>query len=155
MVSNKLTITKINETYIRVDCEPGIAHELSDFFTFLIPNARFHPLVKNKVWDGKIRLYNVMTKLLYTGLLTTVQAFAVARDYEVELLSDFNDTEFSLHEAKSFVESLNVPNIEFRDYQIQALAYAVRKSRALMISPTASGKSLIIYSIVQYYKKEL
>lgn len=65
----------------------------------MIPNAKFHPLYKNKIWDGKIRLYNVMAKQIYAGLLNNVLAFARARDYNVEFLSEFNDTQFSLVEA--------------------------------------------------------
>ena len=145
-----LQISKVNETYIRVDCEPSVGMELSEHFTFMVPGAKFHPLVKNKVWDGKIRLYNVMTKQIYAGLLMNVLAFARSREYHVEFLSEFNDTEFSLVEANDFAASLNLPFAP-RDYQIEALTHAVRKNRALLLSPTASGKSLIIYLLQEYY----
>ena len=145
-----LRISKVNETYIRVECVASVAMELSDHFTFMIPNAKFHPLYKNKIWDGKIRLYNVMAKQIYAGLLNNVLAFARSRDYSVEFLSEFNDTQFSLVEAYEFAKTLNLP-LEPRDYQVEALAHAVRKSRALMLSPTASGKSLIIYMVTQYF----
>jgi superfamily II DNA or RNA helicase len=150
-----LRISKVNETFIKIDCEASVAYELSDHFTFMVPNAKFHPLVKNKVWDGKIRLFNVMTKQLYVGLLNNVMAFASARDYEIEYLSEFNDVPFSLAEATEFTKQLNLPaNIQPRDYQIEALAHAVRKSRGLLLSPTASGKSLIIYTIVKYFRQK-
>jgi superfamily II DNA or RNA helicase len=38
-----------------------------------------------------------------------------------------------------------------RDYQIEGVYDALRHNRKLLISPTASGKSLMIYSIVRYY----
>jgi superfamily II DNA or RNA helicase len=38
-----------------------------------------------------------------------------------------------------------------RDYQIDAVYDALRYNRKLLISPTASGKSLMIYSIVRYF----
>ena len=38
-----------------------------------------------------------------------------------------------------------------RDYQIDGVYDALRHNRKLLISPTASGKSLMIYSVVRYY----
>ena len=38
-----------------------------------------------------------------------------------------------------------------RDYQIEGVYDALRHNRKLLISPTASGKSLMIYSIVRYF----
>jgi superfamily II DNA or RNA helicase len=38
-----------------------------------------------------------------------------------------------------------------RDYQIDAVYDALRYNRKLLISPTASGKSLMIYTIVRYF----
>ena len=42
--------------------------------------------------------------------------------------------------------------IEIRDYQIDAIQMAISRNRSLILSPTASGKSLIIYSLVRYYQ---
>ncbi len=64
-----LTIEKINEVYIKIDCEPGIEREISDRFTFDAPGAKFMPQYRKKYWDGKIRLYNLQNKRLYVGLL--------------------------------------------------------------------------------------
>ena len=41
-----------------------------------------------------------------------------------------------------------------RDYQQDAVYRALRYNRGLMISPTASGKSLMIYSVVRYYAEK-
>jgi superfamily II DNA or RNA helicase len=38
-----------------------------------------------------------------------------------------------------------------RDYQVEGVYDALRHNRKLLISPTASGKSLMIYSVVRYY----
>jgi len=37
-----------------------------------------------------------------------------------------------------------------RDYQVEAVYDALRYNRKLLISPTASGKSFMIYSIVRF-----
>lgn len=151
-MTDTLYITKINEVHIRVDCESGLAMELSEYFTFMVPNAKFHPLVRQKLWDGKIKLFNLMTKTVYAGLFQSILAFARNRGYAVEFGEEFNETSFSLNEAEHFAKSLNLPFTP-RDYQLAALAHAVRKTRSLLLSPTASGKSLIIYMIAQYYAK--
>jgi superfamily II DNA or RNA helicase len=41
------------------------------------------------------------------------------------------------------------------DYQIKAFVKAIRKRRILLLSPTASGKSLIIYLILRYLHERL
>ena len=66
---DRIEITKKDEVHMRIDCEPGIAQEISDYFTFTVPGHTFMPSFRQKIWDGKIRLYNVFTKLLYIGLL--------------------------------------------------------------------------------------
>lgn len=149
---DKLTVYRVDEVYIKVSCEPSIAYELSDYFTFEVPGAKFSPAYRNRVWDGKIRLYNTMTGMIYAGLLPYIHEFAVSRKYEVEHADDFSYEEFSLVEADEFIKKLKL-SLKPRDYQIDAFVHAVRSRRSLLISPTASGKSFIIYLLVRYYAK--
>ena len=147
-----IEVARFDETYNKITCDPGIGYELNEYFTFEVPGAKFMPAVRNKVWDGKIRLYNVMSCLLYAGLNKYIEEFAKTRNYQVIYTSDFSADEFSLKEAFEFIETLEIPKkFESRDYQVQAFTYAVRNRRALMLSPTASGKSFIIYLITRYY----
>jgi superfamily II DNA or RNA helicase len=148
-----LQIEKVNEVYIKIRCEPGIAQELSSFFTFDVPGAKFSPAFRNKYWDGKIRLFNVFTGLLYTGLLNYVISFCEERSYEIEYINKkelFSNTKISIEQCLEFIESLNLPFTP-RDYQIDAFQKAIENNRGIFLSPTASGKSLIIYLIVQYF----
>jgi superfamily II DNA or RNA helicase len=149
-----LRITKLNEVNMRVDAESGIRMELSDKLTFEVPGAKFMPSVRNRVWDGKIRLLNAMTGELYVGLLPEVLEFAKARGYECivdESLSKQED--FTLNKAEEFVKDLSLP-FEPRDYQYNSFVHAVQNNRALVLSPTGSGKSFIIYLLVRYYAKK-
>lgn len=149
--ANTLIISKANEVYMRIEAEPVIRQELSDYFTFMVPGAQFMPAYRNRMWDGKIRLFNAMTKELYLGLLPYVEHFAKERDYEVEYQDDFYTQEnFSLKEAAEFVQQINT-KLEPRDYQFESFAHCVRNNRALIVSPTASGKSFIIWMLVQWY----
>jgi len=149
-----IKVEKFDEVYNKIYCEPGIGYELNEYFTFEVPGAKFMPAVRNKFWDGKIRMFNTMTCLLYAGLNKYIEEFAKTRNYQVEYISDFSADEFSVKEANEFIDSLNIPEkFERRDYQVDAFVYGIRNRRALMLSPTASGKSFIIYLITRYYAK--
>lgn len=148
-----ITIKRHDEVYNRIVCEPGIAMELADFFTFEVPGAKFMPIVRNKIWDGKIRLLNPLTCLLYAGLTEEVIKFCHARKYAYELDGISGDEEFSVHEAQKKIESLGLTKTP-RDYQMDAYIHAIRKRRAVLLSPTASGKSLIIYLITRHYDEK-
>ena len=148
----KIYIRKINEVYNKITAEPSIMMEMKDYFKFSVPGAKFTPAYRRKQWDGFIYLYNPLTGLLYGGLNKYVEEFAKKRNYEIEYESDFSADEFSLKEARDFITTLNIPEKYIpRNYQIDAFVHAVRERRSLLLSPTASGKSFIIYLLSRYY----
>lgn len=142
-----ITITKVNEVYVRVTSEPAIEQELAEYFTFEVPGAKFMPSVRNRYWDGKIRLYSTQKKLLYIGLLGYVAKWAAEREIRVENRFKLPNITTDL----SFIDQLNLP-LEPRDYQINAVQSCIEATRSLILSPTASGKSLIIYLLTQHYE---
>jgi len=151
-----LIISKKNEVYLKIDAEPHIYYELSDQFTFDIPNAKFSPAYRNKHWDGKIRLFNTQKGEIYVGLLDRIIQFCKDHEYTYEFLESeyyglpFEVNDFiSLEGVKDYINSIS--KYQPRDYQIDGVYDALRHNRKLLISPTASGKSLMIYSIVRYY----
>lgn len=146
-MTEKLYVEKYNDAYVKAFCEPGVAYELSEFFTFTVPGAKFMPQVRNKFWDGKIRLYNPATMLLYGGLIPYIRKFAYERGYEVDVDDELMDEQYSIKEATEWCKDAS--NLDPRDYQVEAFAHAMRSRRALLLSPTASGKSLIIYFIAR------
>ena len=131
-------------------CEKHIARELSEYFTFFVPGYKFIPAYRNKIWDGKIRLFILLNQTIYIGLLPYVEQFCKERGYTTEYDDTRPDIEddFSLYHAKKFIDTLNLP-FEVREYQVNAFVHAMQRRRALLLSPTASGKSLIIYLIVR------
>ena len=153
-----MIISKKNEVYVRVETEPNIARELSDFFTFEVPGARFMPSYKKRIWDGKIRLYNQMNGEVYLGLIPYIQEFAKLNDIDIEYKGDVNATQSSFTHGvcKGFIGNVkpksNGKSIELRDYQMDAVVHAIRNNRSLLLSPTASGKSLIIYLLSRWYE---
>ena len=152
--SDTLYITKIDEVYIKIDCEMGVAQELCDYFTFYVPGYTFVPSYRNKLWDGKIRLFSVHTRKLYGGLMPYVVQFAYKRQYKYEYSDDLAIEKVSLDE--NFIKNLNLQSngneITVRDYQIDAINHAISSKKILLVSPTASGKSLIIYLLLRFLK---
>ncbi len=150
---SELSISKKDEVYAKITCEKHIAKELSEFFTFFVPGYQFVPAYRNRIWDGKIRLYNLQTSQIYLGLLPYIESFCNERQYEFEYGDSRPDIEdeYSVYHAKKFIDSLNIHSrgerIEIREHQLNAYIHAMQKRRALLVSPTASGKSLIIYLI--------
>jgi len=145
-----LYIEKFNDVHVRVyTTDDGAAYELSEYFTFAVPGAKFTPKYRNKMWDGKIRLFNLMTRLVYAGLVPYIEQFAKERDYEVQYAQESGADNFSLEEAREFCKKLKL-ELEPRDYQLDAFVHAIRNRRAVMLSPTASGKSFIIFLTLMY-----
>ena len=73
---DKLLVSKVNEVYVQVDCDRHIAKELSSYFEFFVPGHQFTPAFRNKIWDGKIRLFSLKTNCVYYGLLPYIKEFA-------------------------------------------------------------------------------
>ena len=146
-----LIVEKKNEVYITVDCDPNIQREISEFFTFYVPGYKFMPAFRNRMWDGKIRLYSQKTKEIYFGLFPYIRAFAEERGYQIVSGEDVEiNNKVDKEIVKKFSNSLG-QKFEARDYQIDAIYHSLKFNRALLLSPTASGKSFIIYSLIRYY----
>ena len=153
-----MLISKKNEVYLKIiDIEPSLAAQVNDFFTFEVPGFKYMPAYRNKMWDGKIRLYNVVTGEIYMGLFPYIEEYLQNNGEDYELDDGLrNKREVARSVVQGFVRglrpTLNGRRIKVRDYQIDAIAHAIATNRSLLISPTASGKSLIIYCLVRYYQ---
>jgi superfamily II DNA or RNA helicase len=152
-----IAIKKKNNVYLTVQTDPGIAQEISDHFSFDAPGAKFHPLFRNKVWDGKIKLFSMFTKELYVGLLSYLEHFAEVNNYKIDYEEFSQTSDAATPELiREFIDGLNLslPGGEtVRDYQVDAVYRAITDGRRLLLSPTGSGKSLIIYCLLRWNEK--
>jgi len=152
-----MQIEKKNEVYLILkDLEPSTSQELSSFFTFEVPGAKFMPMYRNRMWDGKIRLFSPGSGEIYVGLLPYIKKFCDRNNVDYIIGEGVEDDRDVVREVvKGFVKSLKPKSkgksLKIRDYQIDAVHHAIARTRALLVSPTASGKSLIIYALVRYY----
>ncbi len=78
-----MLISKKNEVYLTLsDLSPALSQELTDFFTFEVPNAKFMPMVRKRMWDGKIRLFSPANGEIYVGLLPYIKEFCSRNSIE-------------------------------------------------------------------------
>lgn len=151
-----LTIEKLDEVYMRVFGDPSVEQELCDFFTYEYPGARFTPQYRARLWDGKVRLYDQVRKTLYIGLLNYVEQFCERNNYPLTYKSEITTTNnITAEDIYSYAKSLTPYGrgkpIEIRDYQVEAVKTALDRERTLLLSPTASGKSFIIYTAMRWH----
>ena len=152
-----MCIENVDSVHIKIRCDRSIAKELSDFFTFKVPGYKFMPQYRNRMWDGTIKLFNVFDQTLYKGLMSYVIKFAEDREYSYSLeMPKKKGKRKTAEETKKYINEFIKPHanetaIEAHDHQIDAVTHAMNTDRCLLLSPTASGKSLIIYSLIRYY----
>ena len=149
-------VSKKNEVYLYIDTDKSTARSLSEFFTFEVPGAKFMPAYRNRIWDGKIRLFSPATGELYVGLLPYLEKWLNDYGEEYQIDEELQDEKKINRETLlGFMEQLRLHSrgqpIRPREYQVDAVEFAIRKHRTLLLSPTASGKSLIIYILIRYY----
>ena len=152
-----LVISKSNEVFLKINTEPHIEYELRDHFKFEVPNAKFMPQYRGRNWNGEIHLYDMRSKQIYVGLLDKIVSFCKQYGYTYKFEDNkfygtpYEENEFiSLEGVKDYIRSISVHEVS-RQYQIEGVYGALKHNRKLLISPTASGKSLMIYSLARYY----
>ena len=154
-----ITFRKKNDVYLEFDGDKSDLRMLSDYFTFKVPGAEFTPQYRSKFWDGKIRLANLRENTIYAGLSGDITKFA--KDMDVDCYFEGKNYSFpgrELYDDNFLDKFLDILKpftkgkpIEMRDYQREAFKKAVSQQRCLILSPTASGKSLIIYALIRWW----
>ena len=144
-----LIIDKIDEVYLKIEADADIRRELGEYFTFEVPGFKFMPQFRNRVWDGKIRLFSYATGKIYTGLYPYIINWCNENGVQVVDGTKIKDTKVDISKVDEFIKALKIP-MEVRDYQKEAFIHAVQKNRCLLLSPTASGKSLIVYLLTRF-----
>ena len=150
-----VNIEAADSVFIRINAEKSVIKEMSQFFSFEVPNHKFMPAYRNRVWNGRINLLNAHKHLMYRGLIDYVIKFCKDRNYSVDGFKE-EENQLSREHLCKFMEEHVRPHVrgepvKVHDYQMDAIHHAIRKKRCLLLSPTGSGKSMIIYSLIRYY----
>jgi superfamily II DNA or RNA helicase len=156
----QVEISKINESFIKVFSSFEIEQEIRDYFTFFAPGHLFHPKFKARLWDGTVSLYNNRTKLLPIGLYSKLEEFCTEQSLEIKFIQNdryssvVDKNDISIEEIQAFVNDLDIWSkntpITARDYQVSAIHKSIQDKRITMVSPTSSGKSLLLYAIIRW-----
>jgi len=154
-----ISVEKENEVFVRIRTEDvSQDFNLKDYLSCFIPNHRFHPKVKAKIWDGKISQFDLATSRLPIGLLPDFHKFCKEFHYQYEFKFNKNElfNKITTEKVKEFSEKLleGVTNedkepIALRDYQLEAVTKAIQNKRGVILNPTGSGKSLTIYVLLR------
>ena len=149
-------IQKSNEVFLQIKAEPHIEYELRDHFTFEVEGAKFMPQYRKRNWNGEIHLYDLRSKKIYVGLLDKIVSFCERQGYSYKFLdNEYYGPPFEVNESiskegvKDYIKSIT--KFKPRDYQLEGVSDCLKHNRRLLVSPTASGKSLMIYALVRYY----
>ena len=148
-----IIIHRKDDVYSQIECERSITKELNEYFSFDVPGAKFMPSFKNRLWDGKIRLFDIRNNQIYVGLSEYIYKFATAKKYTISG-GVRTPLEIDNNTVKSFIDGLK-STVTIRDYQLDAVQHSIRNGRCILVSPTASGKSFVIYILIRYYQQIL
>lgn len=136
--------------YMKVECSQSILFEIHETFSFFVPGYRFMPAYKIGRWSGKIHLIDLRSRKMYRGLLSDLTEFCQEGGYSLEIVNP------QAFETKVKFDPLWLTRwneyswLQPHQHQFNAVAEALAQNNLLILSPTASGKSLIIYLIVRY-----
>ena len=148
-------VRKLNHSNLQIESDSGIAQELNEFFSFYVPGYKFMPAYRSRMWDGKIRLFQLRDRTLPAGLFYHLSDFCDNRGYIIQTeTSDYGAPDdrnrITPSDLSIFLNGINLP-FDPRPYQFECIGEALTRKRAILLSPTGSGKSFIIYLILRYY----
>ena len=155
-----ITLKMKDYSMLRIlEAEPGVIQELSEHFTFEVEGAKFMPAVKQRRWDGKIRLLNRTNGEINAGLYWAIKKWAMSRGIAIKVEDGpygypYEQNQIEHLKLTNWIKNLNVP-FEARDYQYDAVTHGIQNKRCVLISPTGSGKSFIIYLLMRWYLDNL
>ena len=154
-----IDVDSVDEVRYYIKAEKGIKQELRDYFSFMVPGAQYMPMFKKRIWDGKIRLYDILSSTLPRGLKSYLTKFCEDRGYTLQIKESKNPLCITEDQLIQFYEGLKVSvkknSVKMHPHQQQAVLHALNKHRCVLISPTGSGKSLIIYVLVRFLQSVL
>lgn len=141
-----IVITSENETHALVHADDGILREIRDKYAFRPEGYQFDKRYKAGIWSGWIRIFNEQNKTLPKGLVPDLIDWSQAQNYNVQITPD--GFRHFAEKIEYDIEGMNLPFAP-HDYQVEAVTRCLDKKRQIILSPTASGKSFIIYMLCQ------
>ena len=114
---------------------PEIIAALREKYSFSVPGYQYSPAYRSRRWDGKKRYFSPRG-VFKTGLLQRI-----LKDLEKIGVKDV-EWENKPEKEEYFIPEIG--NFKYREYQETAIYKCLRRKRAIVDSPTGSGKTLIM-----------
>jgi len=122
-----------------------------DAFSFFTEGYKYMPKFKYGIWDGKIHLFNLKNNTFPNGLLFDLIKIFQKYNYTYTIDPKLYPINFEEKYKKWEENTLYKLQLYPYDYQIKAFEFCLKANSAFILSPTASGKSLIIYLLLRYF----
>lgn len=146
-----VVIEPVNQLYTRLDCDSGIGYELAEEFSFFVPGYKFMPSYKSGRFDGRIKLFNRQNHQIYRGLLPRVISWLKEQAYTFTILSK-EELRPKIEYPEGWLDAnwAKYGKLTPLPHQKQAIEAGLKLNQALILSPTSSGKSYIIYLMSRF-----
>jgi len=134
----------VNNLISRLETDnPRLLKALVDKYTFSIPGANYSAAYKRGHWDGKKHFINSRTGEFKTGLLDSIlkdlELIECQPELEIEPQQDLELQEYGFD------------GWDLHDYQEELVSKALHNKRCVIKSPTGSGKTLIMASVLKAF----
>lgn len=148
MEAEIVRLTEFNRLFCKVHCDSGIAFEIYERFSFYVEGYKFMQSYKSGRWDGRIKLFDLRTRSFPVGLIPMLREFLEENGYIVEIEGNFLEPSKIYDDV--MMDVWNKAKYKPRKHQFMSVMNSLRSRNRLILSPTGSGKSLIIYALVRY-----
>jgi superfamily II DNA or RNA helicase len=159
---SRIHFSYLNSSEFKLIADEDVYRTLHEKFKYFAPGYQFHPQYKKRNWDGKVAFFNIKTHTMAIGHFKEAYKYIVDLFHtEAEIKVDqrlkdiFIESGVKDKEIEEFINSLNLhaynKKIEPRDYQVEAIKQCIKQERIIIESPTSSGKSLVIYSVIRWF----
>lgn len=149
-----IELNHFNHTFVNIVTDRSRMMELYDAFSYYIPNHRFHSKVKAGFWDGRVSMMNMKTSQMMRGLLPSIVSFCEERNYtydiDPEIMSGVSPFNVKEDDVYTFYNRIGAP-FKPRDAQVTAFKHCVNNGRAIILAPTAEGKSYIMHGLCAFH----
>lgn len=134
----------IIDSIIETD-NPNIIKVLSDKWAFHVNGYQYTPTYKRGHWDGKKRFVSAAGKFK-TGMLANILRDLNQVGCTPEVIREHG-------EGPKLIFKRNIKEFKLHDYQQEAISKALVAERAIIKSPTGSGKTLIMAATLTAFPK--
>jgi superfamily II DNA or RNA helicase len=166
MTDTHITIRKLNNAFLKLECDTDIALELSEAFSYQMPGYKFSPAFRMGKWDGFIRMFNMGSRKIGVGLYKKVLEFCISHEYTYSEVTEpgydapsYVNPELSFESIRTYIDSLDVyargEKLIVRDYQINGVLIGLRERNGILNLVTGAGKSFVVMCIARYITEVL